>query len=35
MLGLYGPAQGAGFVASIIGAIVVLLVYRRMRRPPA
>jgi uncharacterized membrane protein YeaQ/YmgE (transglycosylase-associated protein family) len=28
-LGLYGPGQGAGFVASVIGAILVLFVYRR------
>jgi uncharacterized membrane protein YeaQ/YmgE (transglycosylase-associated protein family) len=34
-IGLYGPTQGAGFVASIVGAIVVLLVYRQLRRPPA
>lgn len=27
--GLYGPGQGAGFVASVIGAILVLFVYRR------
>jgi uncharacterized membrane protein YeaQ/YmgE (transglycosylase-associated protein family) len=27
--GLYGPGQGAGFVASVVGAILVLLIYRR------
>jgi uncharacterized membrane protein YeaQ/YmgE (transglycosylase-associated protein family) len=32
MLGWYGPNQGAGFIASIIGAIVVLLVYRTLRK---
>jgi len=33
MLGLYGPEQGAGFIASIIGAILVLFIYHRLRRP--
>lgn len=27
LIGLYGPNQGAGFIASIIGALVVLFVY--------
>jgi uncharacterized membrane protein YeaQ/YmgE (transglycosylase-associated protein family) len=31
LVGLYGPGQGAGFLASIVGAIVVLLVYRKLR----
>jgi uncharacterized membrane protein YeaQ/YmgE (transglycosylase-associated protein family) len=31
-IGLYGPNQGAGFIASIVGAIVVLLIYRSLRR---
>ena len=31
MIGLYGPEQGAGFIASVIGAILVLLVYHRVR----
>lgn len=30
--GLYGPADGAGFLASIIGAILVLIVYRNVRK---
>jgi uncharacterized membrane protein YeaQ/YmgE (transglycosylase-associated protein family) len=30
-IGLYGPNQGAGFIASVIGAIVVLFIYRSMR----
>src|SRR6185295_18879885 len=34
MLGLYGPGQGAGFIASIIGAVIVLFIYHRVRRPP-
>ena len=31
-VGLYGPAQGAGFLASVIGAIVVLIIYRNVRK---
>jgi len=31
MIGLYGSDQGAGIIASIIGAILVLFVYRRLR----
>lgn len=26
--GYYGPGQGAGFIASVLGAIVILLLYR-------
>lgn len=32
-LGWYGPGQSAGIVASIIGAIVLLLIYRLFQRP--
>jgi uncharacterized membrane protein YeaQ/YmgE (transglycosylase-associated protein family) len=28
-VGLYGPNQGAGFIASVVGAIIVLFVYPR------
>ena len=31
-IGLYGPGQGAGFLASIVGAILVLLVYRSVKK---
>jgi uncharacterized membrane protein YeaQ/YmgE (transglycosylase-associated protein family) len=31
MMGLYGADQGAGIIASIIGAIIVLFLYRRLR----
>jgi uncharacterized membrane protein YeaQ/YmgE (transglycosylase-associated protein family) len=31
-LGLYGPEQGAGWVMSIVGAIVVLMIYRLLIR---
>ncbi len=30
-IGLYGAGQGAGFVASIVGAILVLFAYRQVR----
>jgi len=33
-LGLYGPQEGAGWLMSIIGAIVVLALYRMMVRRP-
>ena len=29
-MGFYGPNQGAGFLMSVLGAILVLFVYRRM-----
>jgi uncharacterized membrane protein YeaQ/YmgE (transglycosylase-associated protein family) len=28
MLGWYRPGQGAGFIAAIIGAIIILFIYR-------
>ena len=31
-VGLYGPGQGAGFLASIVGAILVLIIYRSVRK---
>ena len=35
MIGLYGPGQGAGFIASIVGAIIVLFAYHRLRNRAA
>jgi len=32
-LNLYGPGQPAGLVASVIGAILLLVLYRVVRRP--
>ena len=32
LIGLYGPNQGAGFIASIIGALVVLFVYHSIMK---
>ncbi|HOK45937.1 MAG TPA: GlsB/YeaQ/YmgE family stress response membrane protein [Bryobacteraceae bacterium] len=31
-LGLYGPGEGAGYIMSIIGAIILLFIYRMFRR---
>jgi len=30
----YAPGQPAGFIASVIGAILLLVIYRAIRRPP-
>jgi uncharacterized membrane protein YeaQ/YmgE (transglycosylase-associated protein family) len=32
-LGFYGQNRGAGFIVSVIGAIVLLLIYRAVSRP--
>ena len=34
-VGWYGPGQGAGFIASIIGAIIILAIYRAVAGRPA
>ncbi len=31
-LKLYEPGQNAGFIASIVGAVIILLIYRAIRR---
>ena len=31
-IGWYGPNEGAGFVAAVVGAFVILLIYRLIRR---
>jgi uncharacterized membrane protein YeaQ/YmgE (transglycosylase-associated protein family) len=33
VLGFYGPNQAAGFLMSVLGAIVLLLIYRAVSRP--
>jgi uncharacterized membrane protein YeaQ/YmgE (transglycosylase-associated protein family) len=33
-LGFYGPQQAAGWLMSIVGAIVVLMIYRMLVRRP-
>lgn len=35
VMGLYGEGQSAGFIMSVIGAIVLLAIYRVVRRRPA
>jgi uncharacterized membrane protein YeaQ/YmgE (transglycosylase-associated protein family) len=35
VLGLYGPGQPAGFVMSILGAIILLAIYRQIARSRA
>ncbi len=32
-LGWYGPNQSAGFIGSIVGAIIILVAYRLIARP--
>lgn len=32
-LGLYGPNEPAGFLMATLGAVVLLFIYRMMRRP--
>lgn len=34
-LGWYEPGQGAGLIMSVIGAILLLAIYRMMKRRPA
>jgi uncharacterized membrane protein YeaQ/YmgE (transglycosylase-associated protein family) len=34
-LGMYGPGEAAGYLMSILGAVVLLFVYRRIRTRPA
>lgn len=31
-LGLYGPGQAAGFIASVIGAVVLLVIYGLLKK---
>ena len=31
-VGWYGPGQGAGFISSIVGAVIVLFIYRMVAR---
>jgi uncharacterized membrane protein YeaQ/YmgE (transglycosylase-associated protein family) len=33
MAGFYGPGEAAGYLMSIVGAIILLLLYRKMLRP--
>lgn len=31
MLGIYGPESSAGFIASVVGAVLLLFLYRKLR----
>ena len=33
--GFYGPGEPAGFLMSLLGAVVLLLIYHKLRRPTA
>jgi uncharacterized membrane protein YeaQ/YmgE (transglycosylase-associated protein family) len=30
--GLYGPGQTAGFIGSVVGAVIILAIYRALRK---
>jgi uncharacterized membrane protein YeaQ/YmgE (transglycosylase-associated protein family) len=32
-LGFYGPGEAAGFLMSLVGAVILLFIYHKMRRP--
>ena len=32
-LGWYGPGQSAGFIGAVVGAVIILLIYRMVARP--
>jgi len=34
-LGFYGPGEPAGFLMATLGAVVLLFIYRKLRRPTA
>lgn len=34
-LGFYGPQEAAGWIMSVIGAVVLLALYRALAHPPA
>ena len=34
-LGFYGPGEPAGFLMSTVGAVLLLFIYHKMRRPAA
>ena len=35
VLGWYSPGQGAGFIGAIVGAVIILFLYRMIARPQA
>ncbi|HZI81858.1 MAG TPA: GlsB/YeaQ/YmgE family stress response membrane protein [Vicinamibacterales bacterium] len=34
-LGFYGPGEAAGFLMSLVGAVILLFLYHKLRRPTA
>lgn len=32
-VGLYGPNDNAGFIGAVVGAIIILLIWRQLARP--
>jgi len=34
LVGLYGPGEGAGFIMSVIGALLLLFLYNKLRTKP-
>ena len=32
MLGWYGPGDGVGFIGAVVGAFVLLLIYRQVKK---
>jgi len=34
-LGFYGPGEAAGFLMSTLGAVILLFIYHKVRRPTA
>jgi len=34
-LGFYGPGEAAGFLMSLVGAVILLFPYHKLRRPTA
>jgi len=35
MLGLYKEGEGAGFIMSVVGAVILLALYRMLKKSPA
>lgn len=35
VLGWYAPGQGAGFIGAVVGAVIILFLYRMIARPQA
>lgn len=33
LLGWYGPGDGVGFIGAVVGALVLLVIYRQFKKP--